>query len=105
MNFLLAAVCFMLFSALLVSLFFNLKHANIILDVEDALEDALKVCDESYGKMTDILDMPVALNTPEVRQVITQIRAVKDSILYVTNVLAAPYNGIVEDVGKDIDED
>lgn len=96
-----AVVCLVLVLALLVvSMAFNIKHARLILEVEDALGESLDVCDQAYGRMTEVLDMPVALNTPEVRQVLRQIEGARASILYVSNVLAAPFGGI-EDAPDD----
>lgn len=93
----LITICVILSAFLCISLAFNIKHAKIIIDVEDALEEALDVCDVAYGKMTDVMQLPVAMNTPEVKHVLTSIENVRDSVLYVSNVLAAPYGGVNEE--------
>lgn len=82
---------------LCVSIIFNVRHAKIILNMQDALEEALDVCDQSYARITDIMELPVATVTPEVKIVVERIAEVRNSVLYVSNVLAAPYGGIVEE--------
>lgn len=93
----LVITCVVLLAALVVSLIYNYRHARILIDVEDALSESLDVCDQAYGRMSRVLELPVAMATPEVRQVLREIENVRDSVLYVSNVLAEPYGGIEED--------
>lgn len=99
----LAIACVCLFIALVYSIVFNVRHARIILNVEDALSDSLDVCDDAYATMTHVLGLPVAVDSPEVRYVTQKIQNVRDSILYVSNVLASPMDGVArdEDIGDD----
>lgn len=76
---------------------FNMKHGKIIIDMGDALGESLDVCDQAYGRISNILQLPVAMVTPEVRQVLIEIERTRDSILYVSNILAGPYGGIEEE--------
>lgn len=94
-------ICFVLVVALSISVLFNVRHGEIIIDVEDALSEALDVCDQSYARISRVMELPVALATPEVRQVLQEIERVRNSILYVSNVLAEPYGGVIE---EDIDD-
>jgi hypothetical protein len=66
-------------------LYFLWKFSKIILDVEDSLEDSLEILDETYGKLGEILQLPLFHDSPEVRMVITQIGKSRDSILYIAN--------------------
>lgn len=74
-----------------------IRYGKIVLDVQDALEDALDVMDSSYKTISDVLELPVMMDTPEVKQVVDRIKESRDAVLYVSNVLAAPFGGIVED--------
>lgn len=93
----LGLLCLVLGGLLIVSVRYNIRHARVILDVEDSLSEALDTCDVAYRRMSEVLELPVALNTPEVRQVVEQIRVVRDSVLYVSNVMVSPFGGIEEE--------
>lgn len=98
----LGVVCVFLAIALIISLYINFKVGKIILEIQSALEESLDICDSAYNNMSNVLELPVALNTPEVRQVISEIRNVRDSVLYVSNILAAPYGGVIEEKVDDV---
>lgn len=87
-----------LFAALIMCIRVLMRYARIIIELEDALSEALDVCDSAYGHVVGVLELPIAVNTPEAQHVVRQMANVRDSILYVSNVLAAPYGGITEEV-------
>jgi hypothetical protein len=95
-----ATACVFLLVVLAVSVAYNFRHAKMIIEVEDALSEALDVCDDSYQRMSRIMELPVAMATPEVEQVINEIKRTRDAVLYISNVLAEPYGGVVEE-GED----
>lgn len=76
---------------LAISIYYNLKCASIIVDVQDATEEALGICDTAYGLMTDTLELPLASDSIEIRQIILHIRNVRDSILSISNILIGPF--------------
>jgi hypothetical protein len=76
-----------LFSLLCVSIFFNFRHALIILKIADRIEDSLDVLDERYASISNILEMPVFFDSLEIRQVIKEITESRDAVLYVANSL------------------
>ncbi len=98
----LSIICVVLFFSLIASLYMNWKLGKIILEVETALEESLDVCDSAYNNVSKILELPVALDTPEVRHVITEIKSVRDAVFYVSNVLAEPYGGVTEEKVDDV---
>ena len=55
--------------------------------VEDAINLSLDELDDRYATISDILEMPVFYDSPQVRQVITDISASRDAVLYVANQL------------------
>jgi hypothetical protein len=77
---------------------FAYRCARALIDVEDALTDALDMCDTTYNGLSALLELPVAVDTPEVRDVIEKMRMTRDAVLYVSNVLANPFGGVVEEI-------
>tara|TARA_B100000282_G_scaffold287950_1_gene256048 strand:- start:1218 stop:1511 length:294 start_codon:yes stop_codon:yes gene_type:complete len=78
---------------LIVSLFYNYKFARIILNMEDAIEISLDRLDERHKSIRKILDTPLFFDSPQVRQVLSDIETSQGAILYVANQLAGIDNG------------
>lgn len=74
---------------LVVSVYYNFKFAKIIFRVEDSIESSLDVLDQGYRSISDILERPVFFDSLEVRQVITDITKVRNSILQVAEKLTS----------------
>jgi len=62
------------------SLYKNYKFGMTILRMEDAIEDALDVINSKYERMSEILRRPLFFDSSEVRQVIIDIKAVRNSL-------------------------
>tara|TARA_A100001011_G_scaffold392199_2_gene479246 strand:+ start:270 stop:578 length:309 start_codon:yes stop_codon:yes gene_type:complete len=77
-----------LFLLLCVSLYYNYRFATIILKIEDSLEVSLNKLDIRYASISKILEIPLFYDSPQIRQVIDDIRASRDSILEVANQIA-----------------
>jgi len=73
---------------LLLSLFYCFKFALIIIRVKDALEDSLEKIDESYFKISEILNIPIFYNSKEVKIVIDEIKNSRDSLLLIASSLS-----------------
>ncbi len=82
---------------LIVSLYYNYKFARVILRVEDAVEESLDSLDERYTSIQKVLDTPLFFDSPQVRQVISDITLSRDAILYVANQLAGIEDGEKEE--------
>ena len=70
---------------LALSLYYNYKFARVILRAEDAIEDALDDLNQRYQAMTEIVQRPVFFDSVEVRKVIAEIGASRDTILKVAS--------------------
>lgn len=96
-------VCIILLTLLLAaSIFFNFKFVKIILNIEDSIPEALDRCDDAYSIMTSVLELPVAYDTPEIKQIIDSIKKTREAILYISNILASPLDGVEEE--KDVED-
>ena len=53
--------------------------------MEDALEESLDILDERYRSVSDVLKIDLFYDSPQIRQVVSDIKQCQDSILYVAN--------------------
>ena len=82
-------LCVILSSILCVSVYFNCKHAMIILEFQEKIEESLDILDEKYASISAILEKPVFFDSLEIREVIKDISSSRDSILYIANSLCS----------------
>lgn len=71
--------------ALGVSIYYNVKFGKIIIRMEDALEVSLDRLDASYASITEVLQIPLFYDSPQVKRVVQDIKNSRDAILYVAN--------------------
>ena len=57
-----------------IATYYAFKFALMILRVQDALEESLDVIDEKYASITAICERPLFYDSPEVRQVLADIK-------------------------------
>jgi hypothetical protein len=86
-NFLIVLSC-ALFLILCISVYFNIKHAILIIDFTENIENSLDVMDQKYVSISEILEKPVFFDSMEVRQVMKDISDARDSLLFVANSVA-----------------
>jgi len=65
------------------------KHGLIIIRTQEGIEKSLDILDARYQSLNSVLDKPIFFDSLEVRQVISDIKASRDSILLVANILTA----------------
>lgn len=82
-----SCVCFILAGITLYSIYLNYKLGMIILNFQDSTEDCLELIDSKYNRMSKILEMPIFFDSMEVRQVVSDIKDTRDSLLKVANIL------------------
>jgi len=76
------------------SLYTNYRFGKILLRVEDEVESALDVLDERYASISKILQIPLYYDSPEIRQILSDIEKTRTAILT-----------IAASIGAAIDED
>ena len=59
----------------------------IIINMQEVIEDSLDILDEKYAKISEILNIPIFFDSKEVRDVLHEIKGVKDSILTIAQKL------------------
>ena len=72
---------------LCISAYFNYKHALIILRMIDEIEDAISVLDSKYASISEVLEIPLFYDSPQIRQVHKDINDCRDSVLRVASML------------------
>lgn len=82
---------------LLISLFYVIKFSLIIFKIEDAIEESLDIIDERYRSMSKILEIPLFFDSPQIRQVVNDIKVTRDTLLLVANKFASIDEKAVED--------
>ena len=70
---------------LLLSAYYNYKFGRALIRMEDALEISLDRLDTRYESVSKILEIDLFYDSPQVRQVISDIKECQESILYVAN--------------------
>ncbi|MBC8150859.1 MAG: hypothetical protein H8E97_06190 [Bacteroidetes bacterium] len=70
---------------LIVSVHYNYKFGRALIRMEDALEDSIEKLDNRYNSITKILEIPLFSDSPQVRQVVADIKECQRSILFVAN--------------------
>ena len=101
---LLVGIIFLLITLLGVTVFYLVKFTRIILNVESVLEESLEVIDVSYNKMSDILEIPIFFNSPEVRRTVDEISKARQVIFNIAAALSgelAPEGQRIEEEGAD----
>ena len=68
-----------------ISAFYNYKFGRALIRMEDALEQSLDKLDERYESISKVLEIPLFYDSPQIRQVVKDIKDCQDSILYVAN--------------------
>lgn len=77
----------------------TLKFGRILLDIQDAIESSLDVLDKRYASISKVLQIPLFYDSPEIKRVYEDVKASRDSILYVANLMSK-----IEDVKENPDE-
>ena len=66
--------------------------AVIILNFQDAVEESLTTLEEKYKSMSEICERPLFYDSPEVRQVLRDVKAARDSMHLVAYALTESFS-------------
>ena len=70
---------------LVFSVYYNYKFGRALIKMEDALEMSLDKLDDRYESISKVLEIPLFYDSPQIRQVVKDIKECRDSVLYVAN--------------------
>jgi hypothetical protein len=70
----------LLFVYSVVSTYFCIKFAMTVLRVQDSIQESLTVVDDRCESISEILSRPLFYDSPEVRRVLKDIEATRDSL-------------------------
>ncbi len=90
-------ICALLTVLLSVSVYYNLKFAKIILKMEDEIGTCLDIIDEKYRSLSQVLEIPIFFDSPQVRKVIDDIKAARGSLLNIANKLTSIDQEVIAD--------
>lgn len=74
---------------LFVSIYYLVKFSLLILKIEDAIEESLDVIDERYRSISKVLEIPIFYDSPQIRQVVNDIKITRDTLLLIANRFAS----------------
>jgi len=86
-------VCVVLLLLFGVSLFFAIRFGILIIRIQDALEDSLDVIDERYESITAVCERPLFYDSPEVRQVLEDIKETRTALHKIAYALSKNFEG------------
>lgn len=79
--------------------YYALKFGRILLDIQESIEESLDVLDKRYASISKVLQIPLFYDSPEIKRVHEDVKASRDAILYVANLISK-----IEDVKEGANE-
>jgi len=87
-NYYLEILCIVFFVLTVFFGYFCIKFALIIINTQETVEECLSIIDEKYTKIVNILEIPLFFDSPEIKRMLSELKDVKLSILYIANKLS-----------------
>ncbi len=72
----------------ILSTYYCLKFAIIIIEISEALEESLDVIDRNYSNISKILEIPIFYDSYEVKSAVNSLEDARNSLLVVANKLS-----------------
>jgi len=89
-----------LFLISVISLYFCIKFAMIIISMQEVIEESLDIIDEKYNNLSKILDIPLFHNNTEIKNAIREVQETRDVLLYIANQLVKDKKTLKEEVSN-----
>ncbi len=64
--------------------YYCIKFALIIIKMQEVLEESLDKIDSKYQRISDILEIPLFFDSPEIRRLLLEIKDIKNIILEIS---------------------
>jgi len=81
--------------------YFCIKFALIVLNVQDSIEKALDRIDIKYNRLNQIAKIPVFYDSPEIKNIISEVIEVQDIVLEVAATLSNSVNKKEEEMKEE----
>jgi len=81
--------------------YFCIKFALIVLNVQDAIEKSLDKIDVKYNRLNQIAKIPVFYDSPEIKNIISEVIEVQDVVLEVAAILSNSPNKKEEEMKEE----
>ena len=81
--------------------YFCIKFALIVLNVQDAIEKSLDKIDVKYNRLNQIAKIPVFYDSPEIKNIISEVIEVQDVVLEVAATLSNSTNKKEEEMKEE----
>lgn len=72
----------------ILSTYYCLKFAIIIIEISEAIEESLDEIDENYSNISKILEIPIFYDSYEVKSAVNSLEDARNSLLNVANKLS-----------------
>jgi hypothetical protein len=95
----------LLIAALFVSLNFNLRFGNMLVNIEDNLQECIDRIDERYQNLMHVFDESpgVMSDDPFVRSFLNEVSLAREDLLIIANILARGSEPMDEIISEDDD--
>ena len=72
----------------ILSIYFCIRFALMLITLRDAIEDSLDIIDEKYHRISKILETPVFFDSKEVKLALSDLEDARNALLIVANKLS-----------------
>ena len=72
----------------ILSIYFCIRFALMLITLRDAIEDSLDIIDEKYYRISKILEIPVFFDSKEVKLALNDLEDARNALLVVANKLS-----------------
>lgn len=72
----------------ILSIYFCIRFALMLITLRDAIEDSLDIIDEKYHRISKILEIPVFFDSKEVKLALSDLEDARNALLIVANKLS-----------------
>ena len=77
---------------LVTSIYYCIKFALIIIKMQENIEDSIDIIEEKYEKISEILEIPVFYDSPEVKKVVAELDQARLALLYVGDLMTNEFS-------------
>ena len=72
----------------ILSIYFCIRFALMLITLRDVIEDSLDIIDEKYHRISKILEIPVFFDSKEVKLALSDLEDARNALLIVANKLS-----------------